>query len=81
MNNNQQTDFCVDQRLENIADSLEILKDAINTGSEEIIKAAMEAMKDNPDLPYHFLVSSLELDKEQVNKKWVVNLLWKDLST
>ncbi len=69
MNNNQQTDFCVDQRLENIADSLEILKDAINTGSEEIIKAAMEAMKDNPDLPYHFLVSSLELDKEQVNKK------------
>lgn len=58
---NQQTATCADEKLESIADAIELIRDAIQTGNEDVINAAVYAMKDNPDLPFHFIVSALEL--------------------
>ncbi len=44
MKTNQQTAFCADQKLDDIADAMELIRDAIKTGNEDIIKSAVNAM-------------------------------------
>lgn len=69
MKTNQQTAFCADQKLDDIADAMELITDAIKTGNEDIMKSAVYAMKNNPYLPFHFIVSALELKAEILDEK------------
>lgn len=65
MNTNQNEITCIDQKLEDVADAMLIIKDAIKTGNEDVIKGSINALKDNPDLPFHFIVSALELKQDK----------------